>query len=157
MGAPNTAQTQGMIVSLLEGLNIFNSVATGEPPDYTDLVQAPLYATCSVVFFEDESDHEASGGLVEDTQGFRVRAVIDLSDYQRAEQILTTVRDAVVPLFQTKSQLGDSNGSTNIVYSIIKPHSTRPGYLFAEGKLYRAYEFIVQPTSQWYVNLGVTP
>jgi hypothetical protein len=141
-----------MIVTLLQATGLFNSVELGEPPDYTNLVAAPLRACASVTFAEDESDHDASGGQVNDVQGFRVRVVIDLSDHRQAELDLRTIRDTIIPVFQKHSTLQDAG---NTIYSLIKPGSTKPGYLFANGELFRAYDMIVQPASEWFVAGGV--
>ena len=151
--SPNTGLEHAAIISLLQATGVYNSVEKGEPPDYTDLVAAPLNAACSVCFVEDESEHDASGGLVEDTQGFRVRTVINLTDHVAAETLLESIRDTIIPIFQKHSTL---NATSNVIFSIIKPRSMHVGYLMANGKLYRAHEFIVQPTSEWFVPGGVT-
>jgi hypothetical protein len=150
--APNTAAPEDMIVTLLQATGLFNSVELGEPPDYTNLVAAPLRACASVAFAEDDSSHDASGGQVNDTQGFRVRVVISLLDHHQAELDLRTIRDAIIPIFQKHSTLQDAG---NTIYSLIKQGSMRPGYLFANGSLFRAYEFIVEPTAEWFVSGGV--
>lgn len=150
--APNTAAPEDKIVSLLQATGLFNSVELGEPPDYTDLVAAPLLAACSVTFAEDDSEHNASGGLVNDTQGFRVRVVIDLSDHVAAERLLRTIRDTIVPIFQQHSTLQDAG---NVYMSMIKQNSMKPGYLFSNGRFYRAYDLVVEPTSEWFVSGGV--
>jgi hypothetical protein len=150
--APNTAAPEDTIVLLLQATGLFNSVELGEPPDYTDLVAAPLRACASVTFAEDDSEHDASGGQVNDTQGFRVRVVISLADHHQAELDLRTIRDTIVPIFQKHSTLQDAG---NTIYSLIKKGSQRPGYLYAEGNLYRAYEMVIEPTAEWFVAGGV--
>ena len=105
----------------------------------------------SVVASEDDSEHKAFGGMIEETYGFVVTSLVKYNDKKTAQQQIIAIRDAVIPLFQQHATL---QGLLGVDDSRVKPQSAKYGF-YMDTKTYRGHQFTVQVNYKYVLLNGV--
>lgn len=150
--APNTVGIMNAIVGYLNSAQInsipaYKTVTTGPIKDFADAVP------CAMVFLQaDGSDYESLGGKVWNKQSFHIISVVDYTQAQDAELLIANIRDAIIPIFQSRVRLGETG---TVFESCVKPNSMAFTFIKdADGISWRSHEFDLEVTSEYFVPVG---
>ena len=155
MPDPNHPNTLGILNAIKAQQQ---SVQVDESPAYTLVKLGSLGDTidqapwCTIEMLKGTSSHYAAGGRVDEKPVVRVTSGMPLTDTSEVETTLVTIRDAMIPLYQTHSTL---SGTQNVYTLIIVPDSETWAYIRANGVWHRVYMVDIQVSMQYQLALGV--
>ncbi len=159
MSSPNLPNTlaiaQGVVTLLgtatfptsVDGATAYATIKLGALKDPTENVP---WAT--VTALRGTSKHYGAGGVVDEKPVFRVTSGVSYQDSTQAEIDILTIRDAVIPIFQTHSTLG---GVANVFTLVIQNNAEDYGYLLLLGTTYRIHMFNIIVSQQYHLAQGV--
>lgn len=153
---PNTYAVGSAIVGYCSTLTypntstiVYTSCQLGAIKDVTDLVAGTGTACLEVYARQDDSQHHAFGGKIQDEQSWMLLSLVNMNDSQIAEQLIYAVRDALVIPFQTHATLGDAG---SVYYSAIRPKSGMFLKVFRNGQELRGHLIELVTRQEWLVT-----
>ncbi len=156
-GATNSPNTPAIATALVAycqaltytgGAPVYKQVALGEIKDITN--QIANGAACLEIYInQDDSQHRAFGGKIQDEQSWFLLSLVSLDDAQAAETLIMQVRDALVVPFQTHATLGDAG---SVFHSQIKPNSGKFWKPIRNQAFVRAHLIELLTRQEWFAT-----
>lgn len=150
----NTLAIMQTIQKMVLGLNsggtqLYKTVALEAVEDW-----ATAWPVCEIHFEDDSSEHFAAGGVISDTQGFRLTTAVNFMQQtpEQAITMLTALRDQIVALFQQHAYL---ESTAVVADSRVRPGARSLLWVKDGGDYYLVHELIIEVRSQYTVPIGV--